>query len=170
MIEVYPRLFVGGEHDYERLVKDQEGWYVVHACKEPYHRRLLGYTARAAPKDHPEYLMAKRDKRLFLNLVDAPDPCFFAKEIIDTALDFIDEGLSTGHKVLVHCNLGESRAPAIGLLYLAARADAVPRSSLDDAERAFITMYPGYAPKSGIRGFLTQNWSVYCEKGGGPEQ
>ncbi len=41
MIEVHPRLFIGTELDYESQVRLREGWWVVHACKEPYHRQLL---------------------------------------------------------------------------------------------------------------------------------
>ena len=47
------------------------------------HRDALGYSGKAAPKGHPEYLLARRENRLILNLVDANDPRLFAKEIID---------------------------------------------------------------------------------------
>jgi hypothetical protein len=164
MIEVYPGLHIGDERDYELRVKHQDGWRVVHACKEPYHRKELGYRGRGAPKDHPEYLVARRDDRLILNLVDAPDPAYIPKEIVDAALDFIGESLRSGHKVLVHCNLGESRSPAIGLLYLAAFTSAIPNASLEEAESAFLKIYPGYRPGAGIRGFLEQHWDECCAK------
>ncbi|HDQ00168.1 MAG TPA: hypothetical protein ENN22_13440 [bacterium] len=109
MIEICPNLFVGDQDDYEQNVKYQSGWRVVHACKEPYHRQLLGYKTRGAPKDHPEYLLVTRGKRLYLNLVDVEDPAYVAKEIMDNALSFIDEALKGGDKVLVHCIQGESR-------------------------------------------------------------
>jgi hypothetical protein len=96
MLEVYPNLHVGCETDYERIVRYQDGWWVVHACKEPYHRRALGYSGRAAPKTHPEYLVARRDNRLILNLIDADDPAYIPKEIIDAAIDFIVDGLRNG--------------------------------------------------------------------------
>ncbi len=163
MIEVHPRLFIGTEHDYEAVVRNQPGWWVVHACKEPYHRQLLGYRSRGAPKGHPEYFLAVRGTRLFLNLVDADDPAYIPKQIIDTALAFVDKGLSGGGRVLVHCNQGESRAPSIGLLYMAARAGALPRSTLDEAEARFRQLYPGYNPKGGIRGFLRANWGEYVK-------
>ena len=72
MIEVHRNLFVGGEAD-EQQVRGHHGWFFIHACKEPYHRQALGYAGRAASKDHPEYLIARRDGRLILNLVFA---CF----------------------------------------------------------------------------------------------
>lgn len=88
MIEVYPNLFVGNEVDANSIL-NQSGWFVVHACKEPFHRQALGYSGRAAPKTDPEYLIAKRDNRLILNLVDAADPAYIPKEIIDAAIDAI---------------------------------------------------------------------------------
>lgn len=161
MIEVHERIHVGTRNDYENIVKGKEKWCVVHACKDPYHRSALGYTGRSAPKDHAEYLVARRPNRLILNLVDANDPKYFAKEIFVAALDFIDESLSEGKDVLIHCNQGESRGPSIALLYLAARARVIPADSLESAEEAFRMLYPEYSPNSGVRGHLAQNWTEY---------
>jgi len=167
MIEIYPRLFIGSAMDYEMTVKHQHGWWVVHACKEPYHRQLLGYTGRGALKNHPEYLMAERGNRLFLNLVDAADPAYIPKEIIDAALQFVDKALQPGGRVLVHCNQGESRSPSLGLLYLAVHTDILPRTSLAEAEEAFRRLYPAYRPKGGMRGYLSNHWGHYTDGGGG---
>ena len=160
MIEIFTNLFIGTEQDYEYQIKGQPDWMVVHACKEPYHRRALGYTSRGAPKDHPEYLIARRGNRLILNLVDAPDPAYIPKEIIDAALEFIHKGLSESHKVLVHCNLGESRSPSIGMLYLAINTDKLPKE-LNAAERTYRQIYPSYNPGSGMREFIINNWDKY---------
>ncbi len=160
MIEIYPNLFIGTVDDYEFQVKGQEGWSVVHACKEPYHRRELGYTTNGAPKGHPEYLIAKRENRLILNLVDAPNPAYIPKEIIDAALEFIQKGLSEGRKMLVHCNLGESRSPSIALLYLATYTDRLPKE-FSAAEHEFRQIYQSYNPGAGMKGFLVQNWGNY---------
>lgn len=126
MIEIHPDLYIGDEHDYESKGRDDLGGVWSHACKEPYHRQALGYTGRAAPKGHPEYLIARRENRLILNLVDAPDPAYLPREIIDT-------NLRTGNRVLVHCNEGLSRSPGIGLLYLAKYTNRLPG---DDFSRA----------------------------------
>lgn len=122
----------------------------------------MGYTGRAAPKDHPEYLIAKRDKRLILNLVDAPNPDYIPKVIIDTAIEYIHEGLSNSQKVLVHCNLGESRSPSIGLLYLGIYTDKVPKEFIE-AEQAYRGIYLSYNPGPGMRGFMMQNWNEYVK-------
>src|ERR1039457_6195845 len=116
MIEVQPNLFVGSQDD-EASIRGQSGWFVVHACKEPYHRQALGYTGRGAPKTHPEYLIARRAGRLILNLVDVADINYIPAEIIDTALSDIHKNIPT-NKILVHCNQGMSRSPTIAFLYL----------------------------------------------------
>jgi len=162
MIEIYPNLFVGHQGDYEHQVKGRDGWAVVHACKEPYHRQLLGYITRGAPKNHPEYLSAVRGNRLFLNLVDADSPAYIPKEIIDRAIDFIHEKLQSGKKVLVHCNQGESRSPGIGFLYLLQHTSALPKTSLDDALTKFRQIYPAFYPSRGISGFIAAHWEDYA--------
>ena len=160
MVEVTKNLFIGCQDDYEFNVKGKHGWFIVHACKEPYHRKTLGYKSRGAPKDHPEYLFAVRGDRLILNLVDADDPAYIHGEVIKTALDFIYQGLNSGKKVLVHCNQGHSRSAGIGLLYMAAH-DLIPNQTLEDAECSFTRIYSEYQPGKGIRRFLKNNWAYY---------
>lgn len=161
MREVYPGLYVGSQVDYEGQVRGESGWAVVHACKEPYHRQALGYRGRGAPKDHPEYLIARRGSRLILKLIDAPDPAYIPKEIIDAALAFIHENLQAGRRVLVHCNLGESRSPSMALLYLVSHSQRLPVGSLSEAEQVFRDVYPFYNPGRGMRGFMTEHWGEY---------
>jgi len=161
MIEIYTNLYIGDERDYESKIKQEKGWCVIHACKEPYHRQALGYQTKAAPKDHPEYLIANRGNRLILNLVDAPDPAYIPKEIIDAAIEFINTALKAGNRVLVHCNLGESRSPGIGLLYLLKYTNKLPKETYNEAESAFRALYPNYNPKGGIKGFIMTHWEEY---------
>lgn len=155
MKEIYPNLFIGSEDDYKFLSYNLDGWYIIHACKEPYHRNALGYTGRAAPKDHPEYLMAERGDHLILNLVDAPDPLFIPKEIIDKALDAINDRVPD-RKVLVHCNQGMSRSAVIGMLYL--RSKGLLPDDFMEAERKFLEIYPFYTPNNGMRMYALNNW------------
>ncbi len=160
MVEVTKNLFVGHQNDYESDVKGKDGWFIVHACKEPYHRKALNYKGRGAPKDHPEYLLAVRGNRLILNLVDTDNPAYIHGEIIKTALDFIYQGLNSGKKVLVHCNQGRSRSAGIGMLYMAVHG-LIPNQTLEDAESTFICIYSEYQPGKGVRNFLKNNWSSY---------
>ncbi len=105
MKEIVKNLFIGSQDDYELQVKSQNNWFVIHACKEPYHRQALGYTGRAASKDHPEYLIAKRKNRLILNLVDVDNPAYISELIIDEAIKNIVENVGK-RNVLLHCNQG----------------------------------------------------------------
>lgn len=159
MKEITKNLFIGSQEDYENDVKYKEGWFVIHACKEPYHRQALGYTGRAASKSHPEYLIARRPNRLILNLIDADTPEYVPSEIIDAAIATIDENLSH-KKVLVHCNQGMSRSATIGLLYLR-YTGVIPTDNFILAEEAYRKLYPGYNPSSGLRRFAEMNWMKY---------
>ena len=95
-------------------------------------------------------------------MVDAPNPAYIPKELVDSALDFIHESLLEGRRVLVHCNQGFSRSPAIGLLYLAKYTDLLPKQDFFDAEAAFVKLYPAYQPATGVRGFMQLNWGSYA--------
>lgn len=160
MIEVYEKLFVGNELDASTTLS-KGGWFIIHACKEPYHRQALGYSGRAAPKSHPEYLIAKRENRLILNLVDANDPNYIPKVVFDEAIDAIHEMLRT-KRVLVHCNQGMSRSPTIALLYLLKHTNILPNDSLQGAIEEFRKIYPAYAPARGVALFAQKYWQEYA--------
>ncbi len=165
MIEVVPHLFIGTRHDYETSVAGQAGWAIVHACKEPYHRRAVGYTGWAAPSKHAERLIARRDNRLMLCLLDLPVSWGIRKEMIEQTLDFIEQMHRQELNVLVHCLYGRSRSPSITLLYLATRLHVLPTTSLEAAEIPFRRLYPPYHPTRGIREHLRQHWQQYCTDG-----
>jgi len=154
-------LYIGNQVDYENQIKYENNWAVVHACKEPYHRKLLSYKKHSVSKDHPEYLFAERSLRLYLNLVDAPSYKYISQEIIDKALDFIKKNINE-RSVFIHCNLGMSRSATIGLLYLASIGYF---QGLDfyKAEQKYKKLYPKYNPGRGMRGFAIENWKKYCK-------
>ena len=162
MREVVENLFVGNQNDYENLVKFKNDFSVVHACKEPYHRKALGYSGRGAPKNHPEYLIARRGSRLILNLIDVDDPNYIPKEIIFKAVNFIEEELSHAKKVLVHCNQGESRGPGIGMICFA-RSKAISDLPYNSVRKEFEKVYPMYNPSLGINRFLELHWKELME-------
>ena len=160
MIEVVPNLYVGSEQD-EQQIRGAPGWFVVHACKEPYHRQALGYSGRAASKDHPEYLIARRPGRLILNLVDVDDVNYIGAELVDAALAAIHERIGSD-KVLVHCNQGASRSPTIALLYLVKHTDTLSGLTIDAALAAFSALYPPYNPARGMADYARINWVHYA--------
>lgn len=151
MINVFNNLWVGNMEDLKQPL-DWSNWAIIHACKEPFHRELLGYTTLGAPKDNPEYLVARRDLILYLNLIDAPKPEYIPEEIINTAIDFIDEHLKQKRNVFVHCNQGESRAPGITLLYLISKK--IISEDPETILKIFQAMYPNYNPGEGMRLFI----------------
>lgn len=161
MKEVYTNLFVGSQHDEENL-RNRDEWFVVHACKEPYHRQALGYTERGAPKGHPEYLLAKRENCLILNLVDVANPQYIPLEIMDTAVETIHEYIEN-KKILVHCNQGMSRSPSIALLYLAKYTEVFTGLSIEDARAKFRNLYPNYNPANGVDKFIQAHWSDFVK-------
>lgn len=161
MIEIYDNLFIGKDEDAEQLLNEgTDGWAIVHACKEPWHRKLLGYTTKGAPKDHPEYYFAIRDNRMFMNLVDAPKSIFFDRDLIDEALFFIEESLENNFKVFVHCNEGKSRSASLGLLFLI-KQRVLYNDTLEACEAEYLKIYPNYDPGDGIRGFVKENFDRY---------
>jgi len=173
IIQLYGNLHCGNQNDYKYLTSIEEcldgtvgyrfnlnEWAFCHACKEPFHRLFVGYTTRGCPKDSPEYLWAERGNRLALNIVDAPSSLFFDKRMIDKALDFIEQKLGEGLKVLVHCNQGESRSPSLCLLYLI-KHSIIKGDTLEDCEAEFMKVYPEYNPGAGMRGFVKEHWILY---------
>jgi protein-tyrosine phosphatase len=94
-------------------------------------------------------------------MIDTDNPSFFSKDMIDIALDFIEEYHAMGWKVLIHCNQGESRGPSIALLYLAAHLGVMPNESLQIAEQHFQAVYPNYHPRVGIREHIKAYWDQY---------
>ena len=163
MIEVCPNLHVGSERD-EQSIRGQVGWFFIHACKEPYHRQALGYTGRAAAKTHPEYLIAWRNDRLILNLVDVDDPSYISPEIVDAALDAVRDNIQHS-KILLHCNQGQSRSPSIALLYLLKHTDILGQKDMAAAIAAFRAIYPPFAPARGMAEYIRLNWHRYVRTG-----
>jgi hypothetical protein len=163
MIEVHPGLFVGPQLEYESRVRHESGWAVVQACKEPYHRDAVGYTTPMPPEGHPVYFGARRDRRLCLNLLDAPDPADIPAEVMDAAVAFIHEHLIAGGRVFLHCQMGMSRSPSIAMLYLATHTDRLPMDSFDAAVIKFSDIYPPFSPRRGVLGFLQDRWASQAE-------
>lgn len=154
--DVYPHLYVGGDTDYLKL-KDQPGWKFCRCCKEGPggHRQTLGYTTRGAPKDQNYYFVETPD-RLALNLIDSTDPAFIHDPPIEAALQYIDNQLKAGFKVLVACNQGISRGPSIAMMYLGMIHD-LP-SNFWEAYRVFKVLYDKINPTSGMDFYLKHKY------------
>jgi predicted protein tyrosine phosphatase len=131
---------------------------VVHACKSPCHQRGVGYTGNLQ-KTHPNYLTLTRGNDLFLNIIDPPIP-LFPDELFAVFLSFAREKWDAGLQLLIHCNKGESRAPSLGLVFLAKHIRALPNGSYAEAKREFVKRFPNYTPGKGIETYLTNKWQA----------
>ena len=154
MIEVYPNLYVGTESDC--FFDERDDWAVVHACKFPCHQKAVGYRGNLSPT-HQNYLVLERGTHLFLNMID-PDTPLFKPSLFDSALSFMDRYFPT-HKVLIHCNKGNSRAPSLALLYLSKCIQVINSESYATAAKDFRTKFPSYQPGRGIQTYLTKHWT-----------
>lgn len=158
ILEVANKIYVGDGNSYEYDLINYKGWAIVHAAKNPWHRRAVGYTGRGCPKDHPEYLYAVRGNELSLNMVDVDNPGYFHKDMINFALGFM---LSHNQeRLLIHCNLGCSRSAGLAILLLAIIGE-LPKTSFAGAEKRFKEKYPPCDIRLGFRTHLIQNWDYY---------
>lgn len=155
MREVGAGLFVGTEQDCFRESRD--GWAVVHACKNPCHAQAVGYRG-SLPSDHQHYLLLRKDRHLFMNLID-PEAPLFMKESFTGFRSFASEHSGAGTNILIHCNQGLSRAPSLALLFLARDVGEIPDGSYRAARRAYEEMDPAYDPGEGIQNYLRDNWT-----------
>lgn len=154
MVEVNPRLWVGGDDDVGPAVVN--GLKLLHCAKNPWHLRAVGYLGSLKP-DHPDYLfkVSPHFEELALNLVDAPfEP---PEKLVDAALIWLDSVLLRGERVLVHCNQGESRGPTIAYLWLHSRRGWV----LEE----FRFVYPRFNPREGMRKLIERRTSECIRHG-----
>lgn len=159
MLEVHPNLFVGSERDCpfaSRGTLATEELAVVHACKSSCHQKAVGYR-RNLPPAHPHYLVLERGNDLFLNMMDPQRPLFMPP-LFERSLEFIENHIKI-RKVLIHCNLGNSRSPSLALLYMAKRAKVISDESYRAAVQDFGSIFPGYQPSLGIQIYLSRNWN-----------
>lgn len=155
MYGVHPRLFVGSIED---CIKQDNDWCVIHACKHPCHQRALGYKGSLRP-GHPYYLIYEKGNHLYLNMVDwakgVPDHEYYGP-IYNKAMEFVDKHIKLS-KVLIHCNLGASRAVSMAMLYMA-RIEILPRD-YKEAKKIFRELYAGEMDISrGLDSYLEANW------------
>lgn len=155
MREVFPRVLVG---DLSCCRAGTVDCAVVHGCKDPCHRRAVGYVGSLA-KNHPEYLMREEADDLWLNLIDPPVPLFQAETFL-RFLAFAGAHYDRGAAVLIHCNQGESRSASLALLLLAKHLHALPENTYDAARSAYEALDGSYRPGAGIARFLSEQWSV----------
>ena len=153
MIEIIKNLFIGSDIDCQI---NRSNMKTIHACKTC-HQSGVGYHGNLS-SSHPNYLIYEKNNNVYLNMIDMERELLarYTHPIMKVAMDFIKKYIDT-LKVLIHCNQGQSRAPSIGLLYLA-RTGIINNDSYHEATTDFIKKYPGYSPGRGIALYLKNNW------------
>ena len=159
MKKIYEKIYVGNQNDFYSIKLGE--WAVIHACKDPFHKELVGYVGNLS-KEHPDYPYKEVENRLALNLVDTE----FAYDlnwhshylnIFQYTMKFIDKEVSEGKNILIHCNQGESRGPSIGMLYLAYKG-IFGYKDYDYTKIEFLKLYPEFNPKRNISENIKACW------------
>lgn len=164
MYRIFDKLFVGRTVCLP-MAQDM-GFSILGACKNPLHRqmaRLNGNTKCGYLKispDEPEYLFAKREHALYLNLVDGNDSKYISDSMIDEAIKFIEEESIDGRTVFICCNQAESRSPSIGFMYLIYKGCFDSFDDFSKAYKRFKEIYPMYSPRQGMLDYTR----IYFEK------
>lgn len=160
MVEIHPNLYIGNENSCSW--HPSSGWAMIHACKHPCHRKAVGYKSNLS-SSHPNYLIWERGNHLVLNMVDMEKELSpkFTNPIMKAAMSFIEKQVPK-NKILIHCNLGQSRSPSIGLIYLA-RIGVIENSSYQNAKIDFRRLYSKYQPGLGIATYMRRHWSTLMQ-------
>jgi len=153
MKEIYERIYIANDF---HCMEGNDEWAVVHACKSPCHQAAVGYRGNLQ-NTHPNYLVYEKENDLVLNIIDPPVP-LFKMELFEAFLRFAPTHWDAGKKLLIHCNQGESRAPSLGLVFLAKHIGAITNESYEEAKKEFIGLYPQYRPGRGIQIYLSESW------------
>lgn len=161
MVEVFDKIFVGDDNDYEAKRRDYNFSY-LHCAKHPYHKNIVGYSENPNPTD-AQYLYAHQNGVLALNMVDAKEEKYFSIPMFQYAVLFIRSEVAKGKSVLINCNKGESRSPSVALIYLA-QMGVVRNDSYTNAKEDFLKIYPKYNPAFGVASFLMTRWNGLVEE------
>lgn len=137
---IHPRIVIGSLEACPASAPD--GWAVVHAAKDPCYKGRLG-------------LVDLRGRECWLNLIDSPTSEYLEKSgagrcILRAFLRFCAEEWTAGRSLLIHCNEGVSRAPALGHLWLACVGE--PRE-------------PGPMPNRGLQQYINAHWEELVNYG-----
>ena len=159
MIEVSKNLFVGNEDEYKQNRYLMNEWRIIHACKEPYHREIMGYTGRAAPKQRGYHYVYDSKGDLFMNIIDGVPAQYYDFFMMREAVLCAVKAFENNKKVFVHCNQGESRAPIIAMLIM--RTINKLTGSFQNSFFEFKKIYASINPSNGICEFASKNWNLF---------
>lgn len=153
MREIHERVFVTNE---KSCMSGSENSAMIHACKSPCHQNAVGYKGNL-PDSHPNYLVLEHEYDLYLNIIDPPVP-LFKPVLFSSFLIFANKHWNEQREIVIHCNKGESRAPSLGLLFLAKGLCVIKNDTFLIARLEFEKIFPEYKPGKGIETYFEKNW------------
>lgn len=149
--KIIPNLYCGTTEDCAAVDGD---WTVIHAAKNPCYHDKCGQLR----PDEPHYLSYREGHHLYLNIIDPIVP-LFRLDTFKHFLSFMAEEWHRNKPVLIHCNHGDSRAPALCLLFLAKVLYRIRATSFDDAWDDFEKLAgEPFTPGKGIETWLREHW------------
>ena len=164
MKEIYKNLFVCSQQEYNYMPIDDKTSFAF-CAKDPYHKLIVGYKTNL-PKDHPEYLIARRTELnvISANLIDINKDGYVSEYIIKELIQFIDEELAKGQRVVLVCNQGKSRSASIGLMYMLHKGCFKGYQTFFNVMEAYKEVYPDYEPGFGMMKATERYWEE-CKNG-----
>ena len=154
------KLFVGTKEEYS--FAKQKDMKIVCALNRANgfvtHQSVVGWQGRGCNPDSPYYLFKRDSDAIYLNMIDNEDPKYVNDEMINPALDFIQQHLNSGSEIFIYCSLGESRSPSIALMYLL--ENNLIEKSADTINVFRNNYYPNYQPKTGNLLYIKKRWGI----------
>lgn len=151
MRELCHNLFLGSMADYE-LLKNDDHIVFVQACAFPYYKDNI-----LNNEGDNLHVFTNNNKCLSLNMID-DFKCDYERylALFNITKQYIDDNIKD-NRVLIHCNMGQTRSATFALLYLKT-INYFKDISFNEAERQFLIMYPSYSYGMGIREFALKIW------------
>lgn len=161
MKNIFQNIYCGNENDAYQVLNSNE-WVILHCCKDPFHKQMVGYVGNLQP-NHPNYKYKINGRRMALNLVDmdnfSPNYVEFNYDMFRAAFKFLDS-FQGKYNILIHCNQGESRGPSLTMLYLKHLA-YFDGKAFNKAVEEFKLLYPLFRPKRNIFKNVEMLWDRF---------
>lgn len=149
LVKLDTNIYIGDDNDVEYA--RQHNLRILHCAKRPWHVYMAG---DKLSHDDPNYMYIEKDGEAALNLVDSDDYAEQFQELFNVAIQkafaFLDE---VDCPVFIHCNKGESRSPAIALLYI--HHKRLSEKTFDE----LLDIY-NFKPRGGIYNFVKRAWDI----------
>ena len=154
------KIYIGTKEEY-RIAK-QNNMKIVCALNRANgyvtHQSVVGWQGRGCNPTSLYYLYKREADAIYLNMIDGDNPKYVNDEMINPALDFINEHIEKDNEIFIYCSLGESRSPSIALMYL------LENNLIEKSENTFNIFkqeyYPNYQPKKGNLLYIKNRWGI----------